>query len=63
MAKTCEICGKSASVGHQVSASDKKNKRKFNANLQRIRIKTPSGATKRAYVCTSCIKANKVQKA
>ena len=63
MAKSCEICNKSAQMGHQVSASEKKNKRKFGANLQKIRIKTPNGATKRTWVCTSCIKANKVQKA
>lgn len=63
MAKSCEVCGKSSQMGHQVSDAENKGKRKFNANLQKIRIKTPNGATKRTWVCTSCIKANKVQKA
>jgi large subunit ribosomal protein L28 len=37
-------------------------RRRFNPNLQRVRImvgKTP----KRAYVCTRCLKAGKVEKA
>ena len=37
-------------------------KRRFNPNLQRVRVLV-KGATKRAYVCTRCLKAGKVQKA
>ncbi len=37
-------------------------KRRFNPNLQRIRILV-NGAPKRAYVCTRCLKAGKIQKA
>ena len=32
-------------------------------NLQTVRAKQPNGAVKRVTVCTSCIKAGKVQKA
>lgn len=62
MARACEICGKSAITGHNVSHSARKTLRRFEPNLQRIRIldgKTP----RRALVCTSCLKANKVTKA
>jgi len=38
------------------------SKRRFNPNLQRIRILV-NGTAKRAYVCTRCLKAGKIQKA
>ena len=37
-------------------------KRRFNPNLQRVRILLQGKAT-RAYVCTRCLKAGKVVKA
>ena len=37
-------------------------KRRFNPNLQRVRIFL-NGVATRAYVCTRCLKAGKVQKA
>jgi large subunit ribosomal protein L28 len=37
-------------------------RRRFNPNLQKIRILV-EGVRTRAYVCTRCLKAGKVQKA
>jgi large subunit ribosomal protein L28 len=37
-------------------------KRRFNPNLQRVRVLLDGKAT-RAYVCTRCLKSNKIQKA
>jgi large subunit ribosomal protein L28 len=37
-------------------------KRRFNPNLQRVRVLL-KGSPTRAYVCTRCLKGNKVQKA
>jgi large subunit ribosomal protein L28 len=37
-------------------------KRRFNPNLQRVRVLL-DGKAIRAYVCTRCLKGNKVQKA
>ena len=37
-------------------------KRRFELNLQKIRI-DDRGATRRVYVCTRCLKAGKVTKA
>ena len=37
-------------------------KRRFNPNLQRVRVFI-DGVAKRAYICTRCLKAGKVQKA
>ena len=41
----------------------KTNKRTFRPNLQRIRVKLPSGQVKRLWVSAKAIKAGKVQKA
>lgn len=38
------------------------SKRRFNPNLQKIRI-VVNGTAKREYVCTRCLKAGKIQKA
>jgi large subunit ribosomal protein L28 len=37
-------------------------KRRFNPNLQRVRI-NDAGTPRRVYVCTRCLKAGKVAKA
>lgn len=59
MARVCAVCGKRPRVGHRVSHSEVKTKRRFMPNLQRIRIML-AGKAQRALVCTSCIRANKV---
>ena len=59
MARVCAICGKEPRVGHNVSHSERKTKRLFRPNLQRIRILL-KGAVTRELVCTSCIRANKI---
>jgi large subunit ribosomal protein L28 len=62
MAKVCYSCKKGPSFGHSRSHSMVATKRRFDPNLQKVRImdgKTP----KRAYVCTRCLKAGKVTKA
>lgn len=61
MAAVCEVCGKHPSWGMSVSHSHRRTKRRWNPNIQRIRVATPRG-TKRMDVCTGCIKAGKVTK-
>lgn len=55
MAK-CEICGKGPQFGNYRSFSMKATRRKFNPNLQRIKVKGKGGETKRIMACTKCIK-------
>jgi large subunit ribosomal protein L28 len=62
MARVCAICGKKPSFGHNRSHSMVATKRRFNPNLQRLRI-VLGGRPTRAYVCTRCLKAGKVEKA
>lgn len=62
MSKICEICGKKPATGCNVSHAHNVTKRKFNPNLQRVRILL-NGKVKKANVCTNCIKAGSITKA
>jgi large subunit ribosomal protein L28 len=62
MAAVCEVCGKRPSFGMNISHSHRRTKRRWNPNIQRIRVQV-DGTTRRAHVCTSCIRAGKVVKA
>jgi large subunit ribosomal protein L28 len=62
MSKVCAICGKGPAFGHSRSHSMVATKRRFDPNLQRVRIMVGS-TPKRAYVCTRCLKSGKVTKA
>lgn len=41
MSRVCELTGKKAMVGNNVSFSNRKNKRKFNVNLTKKRFYIP----------------------
>ena len=62
MAKVCHVCKKGPAFGHSRSHSMVASKRRFNPNLQKVRILV-DGAPRREYVCTRCLKAGKVLKA
>jgi large subunit ribosomal protein L28 len=62
MARVCELCGKGRQIGHNVSHSNIKTKRQWLPNLQTVKI-VAGGTTKRARVCTKCIKKGNFQKA
>jgi large subunit ribosomal protein L28 len=62
MSKVCAICGKKPGFGHNRSHSMVATKRRFDPNLQRVRVVLKGKAT-RAYVCTRCLKGGKVTKA
>jgi large subunit ribosomal protein L28 len=62
MSKVCAVCGKKPSFGHNRSHSMVATKRRFEPNLQRVRV-VLGGRPTRAYVCTRCLKGGKVQKA
>jgi large subunit ribosomal protein L28 len=62
MAKVCHSCGRGPAFGNSRSHSMVATRRRFNANLQKVRI-DERGTTRRVYVCTRCLKAGKVTKA
>ena len=54
------VSKKSGGIGLQLV---KVNKRKFRPNLQRVRVKLPSGQGKRLWESAKAIKAGKIEKA
>ncbi|MCA9951005.1 MAG: 50S ribosomal protein L28 [Anaerolineales bacterium] len=54
MAK-CQICGKGPMSGHNVSFSQKKTKRQFKPNIQRVTFQE-NGRKVRKSICTRCLK-------
>jgi len=75
MSRVCAICGKGPMAGRSIARrglAKKKGgvgkkitgvtKRRFLPNLQTVRVLL-KGVHKRIKVCTSCIKAGKIQKA
>ena len=62
MSKVCAVCGKKPSFGHNRSHSMVATKRRFDPNLQRVRVLL-DGKPPRAYVCARCLKGGKVAKA
>ncbi|MBK6751779.1 MAG: 50S ribosomal protein L28 [Pyrinomonadaceae bacterium] len=63
MAKRCDVCGKGPQFGNNVSHANNKTRRRFNPNLQSVRVSLPAGGNGRAKVCTRCIKSGKIVKA
>lgn len=76
MARVCAITGKRPRVGGKITHKGqskkaggiglqlvKTTKRTFKPNVQRIRVKLPSGQVKRMWVSAKAIKAGKIVKA
>ena len=62
MSKVCSVCGKKPGFGNNRSHSMVATKRRFDPNLQRVRMLV-NGVAKRGYVCTRCLKSGRVTKA
>jgi large subunit ribosomal protein L28 len=62
VSKVCVICNKKPGFGNNRSHSMVATRRRFNPNLQQMRILL-NGSPTRAYVCTRCLKSGKVTKA
>ena len=62
MAAVCDVCGKKPSFGVTISHSHRRTKRRWNPNIQRVRA-VVGGSVKRMYVCTTCIKSGRIEKA
>jgi large subunit ribosomal protein L28 len=62
MARRCEICDKGPVVGRKVSHAHNVSSRRFEPNLQRVKVQV-NGGTKYLRVCTRCIRSRKVVKA
>lgn len=76
MSRICSVTGKRPTVGSRIHRKGqskksggigmhitKRSKRTFKPNVQRIRVKLPSGEVKRQWVSVKAIKAGLVEKA
>lgn len=63
MSAVCDVCGKAPRFGKRVSFSHRVSSRRWNPNIQIVRVRKASGEVARSRVCVSCLKAGKVQKA
>lgn len=76
MSRICSVTGKRPTVGSRIHRKGqskksggigmhitKRTKRTFKPNVQRIRVKLPSGQIKRQWVSVKAIKAGLVEKA
>lgn len=61
MAK-CSICEKGAHFGNNVSHSNRKSSKMWKSNVKSVKANI-NGATKKIYVCTSCLKSGLVNRA
>ena len=61
MSRRCEICGKKGLYGSRISHSHRVTKRRQFPNLQKVKVKFED-KIKSIFVCTKCLKANKVEK-
>jgi large subunit ribosomal protein L28 len=75
MAKQCDVCGKKAQLGNQVTIRGKQkylggvgtkvtgiSRRKFKPNLQRVNVTTARGTNKAVNVCVQCLRSGAVIK-
>ena len=62
MGKFCQVCEKGVMHGMNVSHSVRRTHRTFAPNTQRVRV-VVNGSVRHMYVCTSCLRSGKVQRA
>ena len=58
----CAICDKGAHFGIKVSHSHRRSNKMWKSNIKSVRVKV-NGASKKMYVCTSCLRSGKVERA
>lgn len=61
MGKFCEVCNKGAMSGNLVSHSNRKTKRIWAPNVQRVSV-VVGGVARKMNVCTRCLRSGKVQR-
>ena len=62
MGKFCEVCGKGVVYGNNVSHSNRKTRRTWAPNTQKVRV-IVDGSVRSMNVCTRCLRSGKVQRA
>ncbi|MEG1529729.1 MAG: 50S ribosomal protein L28 [Clostridia bacterium] len=63
MSRVCSVCGKGRMSGNLVSHSNRKTRRSWSPNVQKVKVNTETGGIKEVYICTRCLKSNKISRA
>ena len=61
MAK-CAVCEKSVHYGNNVSHSHRRSNRVWKSNIRKVSAKV-NGEPQKMYVCSSCLRSGKVERA
>ncbi len=61
MSRVCSVCGKAKLSGNKVSHSNRKTPRSYSANVQKVKV-MKDGVVTSEYVCTRCLKGDKVNR-
>ncbi len=61
MSKFCEVCNKGVMSGNKVSHSNRKTRREWAPNIQKVRV-IVNGVPRRMQVCTRCLRSGNVQR-
>lgn len=62
MAKSCSVCSKGYQKGHKISHAHNVSIKRWQPNLQKLRVVLANGGSRRVWVCTSCIQRGKIAK-
>ena len=62
MAK-CAICDKGAHFGNNVSHSRRRSNKMWKSNVNPLKSRLREGGARKTYVCTSCLRSGKVERA
>lgn len=58
----CAVCGKGNHYGIEVSHSHRRSNRVWKSNIKRVSCKV-NGVPQKLYVCASCLRSGKVERA
>ena len=61
MSRVCSVGGKGQTSGNNVSHSNRKTRRTFQANVQKVSY-VKDGKVVNDYVCARCLKSNKIER-
>lgn len=63
MSKVCQCCGRGPVTGNNVSHSNRHTRRRWQLNLQTVRVDFGDGGRTKLKVCARCLRSGQVKRA
>ena len=63
MSKVCQCCGRGPVTGNNVSHSNRHTRRRWQLNLQTVRVDFGDGERTKLKVCARCLRSGQVKRA